>query len=76
MENKKIKIEVYFAPQCPTKGAVEKNLLEALELESIPYDLTIEVIAPEEAEKRGFRGSPTIIINGEVFQPIDSPGFS
>lgn len=49
---------------------------EALEMEGIPAELKIEVLDPVDAEKRGFRGSPTIIINGETFQPLEMGGFS
>jgi len=76
VEDKRLKVEVYFAPNCPTKEQVERNLKEALEMEGIPAELMIEVLDPAEAEKRGFRGSPTIIINGETFQPLETGGFS
>jgi len=76
VEGKRLKVEVYFAPNCPTKEQVERNLKEALEMEGIPAELTIEVLNPVEAEKRGYRGSPTIIINGETFQPLEMGGFS
>jgi glutaredoxin len=76
VEDKRLKVEVYFAPNCPTKEQVERNLKEALEMEGIPAELKIEVLDPAEAEKRGFRGSPTIIINGETFQPLETGGFS
>jgi len=76
MEDKRLKVEVYFAPNCPTKEQLERNLKEALEMERIPAELTIEVLDPAEAEKRGFRGSPTIIINGETFQPLKRGGSS
>lgn len=76
MEYRRLKVEVYFAPNCPTKEQVERNLKEALEMEGIPAELMIEVLDPAEAEKRGFRGSPTIIINGETFQPLEIGGFS
>jgi hypothetical protein len=51
-------------------------LKEALEMEGITDELTIEVLDPVHAEKRGFKGSPTIIINGEIFQPLEMGGFS
>jgi len=76
VEDKRLKVEVYFAPNCPTKEQVERNLKEAFEMEGIPAELTIKVLDPAEAEKRGFRGSPTIIINGETFQPLEMGGFS
>ena len=76
MEDKRLKVEVYFAPNCPTKEQVERNLKEALEMEGIPAELMIEVLDPAEAEKREFRGSPTIIINGETFQPLETGGFN
>jgi len=76
MKDKRLKVEVYFAPNCPTKEMVENNLKEALEMEGIPAELKIEVLDPVDAEKRGFRGSPTIIINGETFQPLEMGGFS
>ncbi len=76
MEGKRLIVEVYFAPNCPTKEQVERNLKEALEMEGIPAELKIEVLDPVDAEKRGFRGSPTIIINGETFQPLEMGGFS
>jgi glutaredoxin len=76
VEDKRLKVEVYFAPNCPTKEQVERNLKEALEMEGIPAELKIEVLDPVDAEKRGFRGSPTIIINGEIFQPLEMGGFS
>ena len=76
MEDKRLKVEVYFAPNCPTKEQVERNLKEAFEMEGIPAELTIKVLDPAEAEKKGFRGSPTIIINGETFQPLEMGGFS
>jgi len=76
VEGKRLKVEVYFAPNCPTKEQVERNLKEALEMEGIPAELKIEVLDPVHAEKKGFKGSPTIIINGETYQPIEMGGFS
>ena len=76
MDDKRLKVEVYFAPNCPTKEQVERNLKEALEMEGIPAELKIEVLDPVDAEKKGFKGSPTIIIDGETFQPLEMDGFS
>ncbi len=76
MKEKKLKVEVYFAPTCPTKAQVEKNLREALELEGVDAELTLEILPEDKAKELGFRGSPTILINGEEFQPLEMGGWS
>jgi len=71
MDKKKLKIEVYLAPTCPSWPELEQNLRTALESEGVLAEIIVERISPEEAKRRSLKGSPTLIINGEEFQPLE-----
>lgn len=76
MSRGKIKIEVYISLNCKTEQELRENLKRALEIEGIEAEVTFARIDEGEAERLGLRGSPTIKINGEEFQPIAQRGFT
>ncbi len=60
-----MKIEVLYFEGCPSWRRALENLFEVLAEEGI--EATVEqvpIASPEEAEVRGFLGSPTIRLNG------------
>jgi hypothetical protein len=63
---------LYF-DDCPHWRDAEARLRQALADVDIEAEVTYELVrTPEEAERAGFRGSPTILVNGR--DPFASPG--
>lgn len=68
---KKIKIEFQYFEGCPNSNELMKNLKEAiLGLENFIEIKYLLVETNEMAKSIGFRGSPTLIINGEDFEGL------
>ncbi|MCC3768781.1 hypothetical protein K6I34_000781 [Streptomyces sp. UNOC14_S4] len=69
-----MKIEVLVVPDCPHQQLAERRLRQALDdagMAATGY--TTRVIAEQaEAERSGFTGSPTILIDGR--DPFAQPG--
>ena len=64
--NSKTKVEFLYFKSCPSHKEALENLKAALRQTSTDAELIlIDVDSPEEAEKIGFQGSPSIRINGE-----------
>jgi len=60
------KIEFYFFESCPSYKKALDYLEEIINEHNIEADLKlIQVDSPEDAQKVGFQGSPSIKINGE-----------
>ncbi|GEC05647.1 hypothetical protein SSP24_33020 [Streptomyces spinoverrucosus] len=61
-----MEIELWVVPDCPNQQLAEEQLRQALDDAGLPTTgFTTRVIADEtEAERSGFTGSPTILING------------
>ena len=73
-------VRLLYFDDCPNWRLAEKRLREALaELGDRAPAVTYEQVrTPEQAEHAGFRGSPTILVNGRdpFAQPGDPVGLS
>ncbi len=71
-----MEIEVFVVPGCPNQRLAEEQLREALDGAGLPGEtFTTRVITDQaEAERSGFTGSPTILIDGR--DPFAEPGSS
>jgi len=73
-DNMKIEIEFQYFEGCPHYKNLEKNLDSALVLIEEKVNVKkIEINTIELAKEKKFRGSPTIVINGEDFENMDLP---
>jgi hypothetical protein len=77
-KNNRLKVEFLYFKSCPAHKQALKNLKAALRDSRTKADLVlISVDSPEQAEKTGFMGSPSIRINGRDLEGRnDSPNFS
>ena len=68
-------IKLRYFDGCPNWKFARRRLIEALEMVGPETSIALErVETPEEAERLGFRGSPTILIDGvDPFAGADSP---
>ncbi len=74
MSNSKIKIEVQHFHGCPNGPAMIANVKEAIaEFDGGVVYSELLVDSNEIAGRIGFRGSPTLIINGEDFEGSPAP---
>jgi len=74
-----VKIELLWFSGCPNWQETDARLREALTLAGLHADVVlVEVTTPEDAERRRFRGSPTVLIDGtDAFaQESDPVGLS
>lgn len=71
--NKKIKIEIQHFHGCPNSPELIKRVNEALrELDNVDYKEII-IDSNKKAMEFKFRGSPTLLINGEDFEYMPEP---
>jgi hypothetical protein len=70
-----VKIELLWSPGCPNWHPALARLREALVLADADADLVlVEVATPGDAERLGFRGSPTLLLDGgDPFADDDAP---
>jgi hypothetical protein len=69
-----IDVELLVVPDCPHEKAAADLLRSALDdvgLTAVDFQLTV-IDTPEDAERRGFAGSPTILLDG--IDPFQTPG--
>ena len=67
----KIKIEYQYFEDCLNHKKLHKNILEAIkDMEDKVEIMYILVENNEIASKLGFRGSPTLLINGEDYEGV------
>ena len=72
-----MKIECYLSQGCGSEEALRENINKALEAGGATHaDVSFRKISPDEAERMGLRGSPSIFISGNAVQPVQMPGFS
>lgn len=67
-------IELLVVPDCPNEApaaALLRTALDDIGLARIPFTTTV-IETPAQAERRGFVGSPTILIDGN--DPFAEPG--
>lgn len=68
-----MRIEVLVVPDCPHRAAAVELVRELLDELGLPGQLRIGVIdSAAEAVRRGFAGSPTILVDG--VDPFAEPG--
>ncbi len=76
----KIKIEYQYFEDCPNHKKLHQNLLEAIKGIEDKIEIKYILVENSETAKRiGFRGSPTMLINGEDFEgmpPQEEPSLS
>ncbi|MGC8966272.1 MAG: thioredoxin family protein [Caldimicrobium sp.] len=73
---KPIKIEVFMSLTCSSEPQLRENIEKALSLEGVSAEVVFQRLTPEEAERLGLKGSPTVRINGEEIQPLPQGGFT
>jgi hypothetical protein len=67
-----VNVRLLYFDDCPNWRQAEARLLEALADLETPVQVGYQLVrTPEEAERSGFRGSPTILIDGR--DPFASP---
>ncbi|BAU23949.1 hypothetical protein THC_1585 [Caldimicrobium thiodismutans] len=74
--SEKIRIDVFMNLTCTTEPQLRENLKKALSLEGLTAEVSYKRLSPEEAERLGLKGSPTVIINGKELQPLPQGGFT
>ena len=68
-----MRVQLLYFDGCPNWQVAEARLREALEAVGRPVEVEkILVSTPEEAQERGFRGSPSVLVDGE--DPFAQPG--
>ena len=70
----KVKLQFQYFEGCPNHEKLYKNLMEALS--GLEDKIELEKILVEDdetAQKVKFRGSPTLLINGEDFENLPEP---
>ncbi len=71
-----VKVTLQYFPGCPNWRAAEAQVCRALELLGLPRGaLALQVVlTPEDAEAVGFRGSPTVLVDGvDPFADLSAP---
>jgi len=71
-----MRIDCYLSPGCASEKPLRKKIDEALVLEAVDAEVIFSMVNELEASSLGLRGSPSILINGDDIQPVETPGFS
>jgi hypothetical protein len=71
-----MRIDCYISFSCASKEPLRQNIDEALDLEAVDAEVIFSVVNELEAARLGLRGSPSILINGDDIQPVETPGFA
>lgn len=69
-----MKIEIQYFTGCPNSQKMIQKVKNAID--KISFDINYKetlVETPEEADRLKFRGSPTLLINGEDFENLPEP---
>jgi len=71
-----MEVELQYVTGCPNWRPADQTLRAALEAIGLPaFEIRyVEVTTSEQAEAIGFRGSPTVLIDGHDLFPIPGPG--
>ena len=60
-----MKVTLQYFDSCPNWEVTDQRLQQVISSHSLDVALTYQLVeSPEEAEKYGFHGSPSILING------------
>lgn len=71
-----LKIDCYLAPGCSSEVSLRQNIENALKYEETDAVVHIHRLSETNAAIRGFKGSPTILINGTDILPGETSGFA
>ncbi len=71
-----MRIDCYMSFNCASKKPLRENIDKALELEEVDAEVIFSVVNELEAARLGLRGSPSVLINGDDIQPVETPGFA
>jgi hypothetical protein len=70
-------ITILYFDGCPNWELARERVVEAVQLAGASNDIELRrVDSPEEAERVGFAGSPTILIDGADPFPTGTTGFA
>jgi len=70
----KVQLEFQYFEGCPNHKKMSDNLIRAIEGLENKIDVLNVLVEDEETAKRvGFRGSPTLLINGEDIEGVSVP---
>ena len=73
-ERKMIKIEVQYFNECPHASEMMNRVKEALEKIQFDYEYVETIVdSNQKAESIKFRGSPTLLINGNDYEGLNEP---
>ena len=65
-----MRVELLYFDGCPSSEALLPRLREVLSAEGVAGDLELRrVESPEDAEREGFLGSPTVRVDGDDVEP-------
>lgn len=71
-----MRIECYMSLRCGSEGALRENISVAMAQEGVEAEVVFRRVADREAEARGLRGSPSVLVNGKDIDPQEMPGFA
>lgn len=71
-----MRIDCYMSFGCGSEEDLRDNISKALALERIEAQLNFYRITDDEADTKGLKGSPSILIEGVDIQPTAITGFS
>ena len=71
-----MRIDCYMSLTCGAEEGLRVNISQALDLEGLQAEVNFYRIDEMQAATLGFRGSPSVLIDGEDIQPVDVAGFS
>ena len=70
----KVRLEFQYFEDCPNHDTLRKNMHLALQGIENDVELTeVQVVDADTAARLGFRGSPTLLINGEDVDGMPAP---
>ncbi len=71
-----MKIDCYLSLSCGAENDLRENIFKALGMEDVKAEVNFHRIDEKEANRLGLRGSPSVRIDGNDIQPIETAGFS
>ncbi len=71
-----VKIDCYISHGCQSENSLKENVTQAISLESCDAEVQYHRIDNREAERKGLKGSPSVLINGVDILPGEIPGAS
>lgn len=69
-------IDCYMSFGCGSEEDLRDNISKALTLERVKAEVNFYRITDDEADIKGLKGSPSVLIDGVDIQPADIIGFS